>query len=257
MITSISIGAELAHIQNIVNEIGTKRAEKKFTVIDIGGGNYSWSWPVVDAIMDRHDPNCKLIPQRNPYSQFNIKFFKGDMTRESGWKEINEYVKANGKFDFSICRHTLEDLPNPFFVCDKLEQVSNGGFIAVPTKESELRTHYHESFTNIKGMGHHHWVFLSYKGKSIIALPKMSWIEAFTNQDLYNVNTRLGGSGGAPTPKQELSFTWEGTTGIEFAIAGAKQLPEEYFRDNPNIAEVFKQYDHPWDAFKYFLNNSD
>ena len=250
----ISINTEEKHRLSVLSYL----EQKNHKVIDVGGAIYSWAWKYTNAILDFNNPQCTIIPTNNPYTKYNIEFFRGDITTNEGWDQIFKYVEDNGKFDFSICRHTIEDLPNPDLVCKNLQQISKEGFIAVPSKESELRKYYHNSLPNIRGMGHHRWIFISYKG-NIYGLPKMHWIESFSDKDLYNVNTALGASGALGNyPKQELAFTWKDNFEIIYAHPFSyHDLPEEYIEKYPDICDVYRKHEEPWDVWKYLLNNSD
>ena len=77
-----------------------------------------WSAPYVDAIIDFND---------NKFTE-NITSFTCDITNPNDWNEIFEYVHKNGKFDFCICTHTLEDIMNPVFVCEQICKISKKGF---------------------------------------------------------------------------------------------------------------------------------
>ena len=61
---------------------------------------------VVDAIVDFQEPNVDS----------KIKVFPANINVAEDWAAIESYVEEHGKFDFSICSHTLEDLANPQLV---------------------------------------------------------------------------------------------------------------------------------------------
>jgi SAM-dependent methyltransferase len=50
-------------------------------------------------------------------------------------------------FDFAICRHTLEDIANPVFVCRELSRVSRAGYVETP----------HRVYESTKGVERHQW----------------------------------------------------------------------------------------------------
>lgn len=115
----------------VFDYINSKRTEGKYTVIDIGGTVEGWSAPLVDAIMDFN------IPENGKYKD-GLLVFVADITNPKHWKDVLEYVDKNGKFDFCICTHTLEDIMNPGFVCEQISKIAKEGYIATPSKHSEL-----------------------------------------------------------------------------------------------------------------------
>ena len=104
-----------------------KETNPNYKIIDVGGTYEGWSWSLLDAIVDINECKDKSIKQ----FQFNI-------CDHDSWSEILEYVKENGKFDFVICSHTLEDLSNPLLVTQQLNKIAKSGYIAIPSKFIEL-----------------------------------------------------------------------------------------------------------------------
>lgn len=122
----ISFGEVNEGRQKIANYIFHKKEQKKFNVIDVGGSATGWSVNVTDVFID-------INPCDNSKLQFNI-----DICKESSWLPILDYVNKNGKFDYSICTHTLEDIYNPYLVLDVLPKISKAGVITTPSIRSEL-----------------------------------------------------------------------------------------------------------------------
>jgi hypothetical protein len=152
---------------DIVKFIKKKKELGKFTVIDVGASASSWTSSIVDVVVDI-----------NPYMyQDNIKIFKFNINLPLEWKELEEYIKINGKFDFSICSHTLEDISNPKFVCQKLSEISKEGFIAVPSKFRELAIFEDQRYL-YRGYIHHRWIFIINKLNKFIGFPKINYIDS-------------------------------------------------------------------------------
>ena len=104
----------------------------KFKVLDVGGAVGPWFWDNTDVIFD-------IIPPTTNYSKtFDGEYVSGNATLPEGWKNLDNYIEKNGKFDFVICRQTLEDLSHPEFVVNKLQTISNAGWIGVPSKHFEM-----------------------------------------------------------------------------------------------------------------------
>lgn len=68
-------------------------------------------------------------------------------------------------FDFAICSHTLEDVPDPIAICRQLNRVSRAGYVEVPSRLREIFTK--QRWTALRslmrkpldiGFPHHHWM---------------------------------------------------------------------------------------------------
>ena len=203
--------------KSIIDFLKQKRSESKFTVIDVGGSVTGWSSSVIDALIDFNDPENK---------NSSIKHFKVDITHSDSWKEILEYVTIHGKFDFSICSHTLEDIINPGFVCEMLQKISNAGYIAVPSIHYEMARHE----GNWRGFIHHRWFFIV-ENDIFTACPKINCIE---QMNLNEVESR-------DSNKADLSFLWNTT--IRF-----KYLNNNYL--GPSMVHVIRMYNDVFERNK-------
>ena len=98
--------------------------------------------------------------------------FYGDICEPEIWEEILLDVEKNGKFDFSICTHVLEDVVNPHYVCRMLGKISKHGYITTPSKFAELKRREDEW----RGYFHHRWIF-NIENKGVMAYPKLNALE--------------------------------------------------------------------------------
>jgi len=176
---------------NLLENIKKLRSNGKFTVIDVGGSTVGWSHEVVDAICDIQ--SCST----------NILVFKININLPNEWKEVDEYVKEHGKFDFSICTHTLEDISNPKFVCSKLSEISKSGFIAVPSKYIEL-ARFEDSRFKWRGFIHHRWIF-TIEDNKFVGYPKISYLE---------YNPVFDTIASTDNNIKDLSFYWEDSVDV-------------------------------------------
>lgn len=192
---------------DLIKYILNKKKIGKFSVVDIGGSVNSWSAPYVDAVVDFN----KL-----EVNNTNIKFFNCDITHPNSYKEILDYVNKNGKFDFCICTHTLEDIMNPVYVCEKICEISNEGYIAFPSKFRELSRF--ECGNNYRGYIHHRWIFKVKNNEKIIAYPKINLIE---NNPIFDKIANFSEN------IKDLSFYWNKTIEIEY-------INNNYLGPNPS-----------------------
>jgi FkbM family methyltransferase len=151
----------------------------KASVIDIGGQPET-SWAKDHAT---HYVDINLQDSANTFS--------GSLSLPSVWEKVLAYVKVNGKFDYSVCTHVLEDISNPKLVCDRLGQISKRGFIAVPSKHAEFR----RMEGPWRGFIHHRWVF-NIEGGRLVAYPKLGFLENLTYDTIssrfnYGSNSEL------------------------------------------------------------------
>jgi hypothetical protein len=197
---------------DLINYIKTKKSEGKFTVVDVGGSVNGWSSPYIDAVVDFND-----LEKNNT----NIKHFKCDITHPDSYKDIFSYVEENGKFDFCICSHTLEDIMNPVYVSEQICKISNEGYISFPSKFRELSRF---EGGNYRGYIHHRWIFKFKKENKIIAFPKINLIE---NNPLFDNIANMSEN------LKDLSFYWKDSIEMEY-------VNNNYL--GPNPAAVIEYY---------------
>jgi len=198
--------------EDVIKYISDKKALGKFTVVDVGGSVNGWSAPYIDAVIDFN--NLEV-------NNTNIKHFNCDITHPNSYNEILNYVKENGKFDFCICTHTLEDIMNPVYVCEQICKISNEGYISFPSKFRELSRF---EGGNYRGYIHHRWIFKVKDNSRIIAYPKINLIE---NNPLFDKIANFSEN------IKDLSFYW------------TKTIELEYINNNylgPNPAAVINYY---------------
>lgn len=148
---------------NVVNYIRSKKSQQTFRVIDVGASMNGWSHEVVDTIVDF----------TSGFYASHVKQYKFDITCSEQWEELEKEVEENGKYDFSICTHTLEDIIDPKLVVNKLSNISKAGYIATPSKYIELRKNIEGSY---RGFIHHRW-FFTFRDGAYFAYPKLNFLE--------------------------------------------------------------------------------
>lgn len=176
--------------EHVINYITEKKKKTKFKVIDIGGSaDYTnWSYSIIDYIVDINKPLDNINDTHIKYFNLNINF-------ESEWKILFDYVKKNGKFDFCICSHTIEDISLPQVFLNNIKYIANEGFIGVPSKYRELAKFDGPHM----GWMHHRWIY-SIKNNKLIGFPKLNFLDS--QQNLINI-------GDVSNDILDLSFFWE------------------------------------------------
>ena len=148
----------------VIEYILEQKAIRPFSVIDIGAGADFWTRDVADATADYYFPD--------PGSKHH---FKLNLERESSWKQVQDYVKKNGKFDFCICSHTLEDLYYPFLALERLPVIAKQGMIAVPSLHREMDKGDRGQLS--KGYDHHRFVYHPTADNKVCVIQKMGHFE--------------------------------------------------------------------------------
>jgi len=181
---------------DVIEYITNMRLKNKFTVMDVGGSLGGWSSNYVDAVADFNDVN-------DPENK--IKHFKCDITHPDSWKEILEYVQENGKFDFCICTHTLEDIMNPAYVSEQIAKIAKEGYVAVPSKYREL-SRFEIGTNGYRGYIHHRWIF-DIVDNVFIGYPKINYID---------VNAVFDRIADVDDNRCDLSFYWKDQIDIAY-----------------------------------------
>jgi len=188
-----------------------KIEKENYKSIDVGATANYWSYP-----------ECKFVADAVAVSNEGTTFFKINLEDESTYSEVLEYVKNHGKFDYSICVHTIEDVFNPLMACRFLEQISHRGCIAIPSKYDEFSKLYDNKY---RGNAHHKQ-FFDISDEYLVTYPKYSWIEVDERSDLILKNYK----------GKELVLFWEDTIPIKIFGDG---IP--FVGDNSLIFNYFKE----------------
>lgn len=189
MITKVKLGA-IHSRDNEVNEYLQKiNTKNKLQVIDVGASANFWCSHVT------------AIADIKASTQSGIKSFIGNINQIDVWNDVLEYVRVHGKFDFSICTHTLEDISNPLLVADMLGKISKGGFVATPSKYVESKRN--GAVGGSRGWMHHRWIF-NHEDDKIVAYPKLPFTEYLRSLDIVATQSN----------EEELSYYWEESCNI-------------------------------------------
>jgi hypothetical protein len=144
--------------------------KKNYRIIDIGGAANPWAFEWLTHVADVFtDPN-----HVEKFKDKNIEVFKINFEDSLEWNVILEDVEKNGKFDFVICSHTLEDLNNPEITCKMINKIGKSGFISMPSKYAENCIFEYKNNIPYKGYHHHRWIF-QIKNNILIGYPKMNF----------------------------------------------------------------------------------
>jgi 2-polyprenyl-3-methyl-5-hydroxy-6-metoxy-1,4-benzoquinol methylase len=192
------------YLQNLREQSG-----RPLSIIDIGGGCQIRS-PDTTHVVD-------LLPLSYFGNDFNGEFFQGDIDLSYVWNRLFDYVAKNGKFDFAVCSHTLEDINAPHQVVLNLFKIANAGMVAVPSKYIETC-----KWENMNGpyLGYHHhrWIY-TVKNGIFYGYPKMGTLENcfgpkndFVSRKKYR---QLFGHEGFET-QTEMVFLWEDSFPVRF-----------------------------------------
>jgi len=137
-----------------------KRQQGKFTVVDVGGMEGGWCSRNVDSVIDINIGDT--LPN-----------FQVDICVPMDWFKVMDFVKVNGKFDYCICSHTLEDVYNPYTAMQVMPLIAKAGVIMVPYYQTELS---HVESSKYLGYMHHRYMFKEKDGKILLA-PKLPFLE--------------------------------------------------------------------------------
>jgi hypothetical protein len=191
-----------------------KKENPHFKVVDVGGSHGGWSSKYVDAIVDFNDISED--------AKFKIQHFKCDITHPDSWNDILLYVKNNGKFDFCICTHTLEDIMNPGYVAEQIQKIAKEGYVAVPSKYREL-SRFEIGPSGYRGYIHHRWIF-DIKDNVFIGYPKINYLDC---NKIFDIIADFDEN------KSDLSFYWKDKIDISY-------INNNYL--GPNVDSVINYY---------------
>jgi len=119
-------------------------------VLDVGG----WARPLAraDWVLDLmpYETRGRYGLDGTPPERFGEDtWVRRDICDRTPWP-FND-----GRFDFAVCSHTLEDVRDPVWVCSELARVARAGYIEVPSRLEEQSLGVHGPWV---GWSHHHWL---------------------------------------------------------------------------------------------------
>lgn len=103
---------------------------------------------------------------------------------------MNKLPFADNEFDFVYCRHVLEDLSNPFIVCNEMSRVAKAGYIETPSPLVEVcrGVNLKEDKNPAPWRGyHHHRYFVWSEKETLFFATKFPILEhhSFGNEDAF------------------------------------------------------------------------
>lgn len=86
-------------------------------------------------------------------------------------------------FDFVYCRHTLEDLHNPFPACEEMSRVAKAGYIETPSPIAELCRGVDGGSPAYRGYHHHRYIVWARADGSLHFVSKYPLVEYLNLDD--------------------------------------------------------------------------
>ena len=155
-------------VKDLIGDVKNIISENNYKTIDIGASAQFWSYP-----------ECKFVADIVEIQEEGVKFFNFNIQNKDTWSELISYVEEHGKFDFSICSHTLEDVLTPVDLLNLLPKISKRGYIAVPSKYDEFSFLWNNKY---RGNAHHKQI-IDVKDDMICIYPKYPFIEVYDDSD--------------------------------------------------------------------------
>jgi hypothetical protein len=155
-------------VKNLIGDVKKLISDNNYKTIDIGASLQFWSYP-----------ECKFVADIVKIEQEGVKFFDFNIQDKNTWTELLNYVEEHGKFDYSICSHTLEDVITPTDLLELLPKISKKGYIAIPSKYNEFMFLWDNKY---RGNAHHKQI-IDVKDDMICIYPKYPFIEVFEETD--------------------------------------------------------------------------
>jgi len=155
-------------VKDLIGDVKNIISENNYKTIDIGASAQFWSYP-----------ECKFVADIVEIKEEGVKFFNFNIQNKDTWSELISYVEEHGKFDFSICSHTLEDVLTPVELLNLLPKISKRGYIAVPSKFDEFSFLWDNKY---RGNAHHKQI-IDVKDDMICIYPKYPFIEVYDESD--------------------------------------------------------------------------
>jgi hypothetical protein len=162
--------------QIVLDWLLAKKIKPHHKVLEIGPGRGPWDR--ADAFID-----------------FDVKFVpKGKGIKADLAEDLIPF--PNKTFDFVYCRHTLEDMFNPFHACREMSRVGKAGYIETPSPAAEMAKGVDANPNPGEGYrGYHHHRYIVWpEGNTLHFVPKYPLIEFIRCEDVALCNVLREGA---------------------------------------------------------------
>ena len=152
-------------------------------VLDVGG--WAKPFPRADWVIDLLPYETRGLYGYERDAGDEVERFAAETWVQRDICDRAPWPFEDGRFDFAICSHTLEDVRDPVWVCSELARVAKAGYIEMPSRLEEQAYGIQGPWV---GWGHHHWlaeirdgriefVFKHHvvHGRSSFQLPREAW----------------------------------------------------------------------------------
>jgi hypothetical protein len=143
---------------------------------------YSPMVEAVAALAATKGTVLEIGPGETPFSGASVfvdwQHWPGLQGRTTHVLDINQdrLPFADQSVDFVYCRHTLEDIYNPFAVCREMARVGRAGYIETPSPIAECCRGVDGGTPSWRGYHHHRYVIWVENG-TLMFVPKYPMIE--------------------------------------------------------------------------------
>lgn len=127
---------------------------------------YDGALRYVEGLVSEGAKVLEIGPGELPFSraQYFIDWKEGENITSC---DINRERLPYGdkEFDFIYCRHVLEDLYNPFLICEEMSRISKQGYVETPSPLAEICRGVDGGSPPWRGYRHHFYYVWQHEGR--------------------------------------------------------------------------------------------
>ena len=146
---------------------------------------------VVDYLTDRLPAGARVLelgPGTQPFRRADVFVDFQDVATVPADKLVKLDMATqrlpfeDKSFDFVVCRHMLEDMYNPFPVCEEMSRVAKAGYIETPSPVAELCRGVEGDKPIYRGYHHHRFIVWNHNDE-LRFLTKYPFVEHLNMDD--------------------------------------------------------------------------
>jgi Methyltransferase domain len=163
-------------MENIIIRTGQSSLKQKFWA------PYQPVQKLVESVIPDNTIVIEVGPGPTPFSQatefIDWQPWPNLSDKKTHYLDLNkdQLPYADKSVDFIYCRHTLEDIYNPFWLCQEMQRVAKAGYIETPSPLAEVCRYIDGGISPWRGYIHHRYLVWEDEG-NLNFLPKYPIIE--------------------------------------------------------------------------------